>query len=164
MGIVAVSRKLCSNSCSGGGFIDRRATIPLTRGLLGAHHDFGDYTIIARCRSVCLLRALHGNGARSRGWSDRNQFLRAEYACLCCRGFHSGTSERCSKLESECIPVRRRDACRCAACTAGRISLAHRASSICRSVYRPCSGIDTVSGMARTGGSSFKQDVKAGVV
>jgi hypothetical protein len=31
-------------------------------------------------------------------------------------------------------------------------------------VYRPCGGTDIVGGMARTGGSSFKQDVKVGVV
>jgi hypothetical protein len=46
-------------------------TIPLARGLLGADHDFGDYTIIARCRSLRLLRAVHGNGAWRSSWSER---------------------------------------------------------------------------------------------
>ena len=159
MGIMAVSRELCSNGYSGSGFIDRRATIPLARGLLGADHDFGDYTIIARCRSLRLLRAVHGNGAWRSSWSDRNRFLRTEYAYLRCQCFCPGTPERRSKLESECISIRKRDACRCAACTAGGTSMAHRASSVRRSVYRPCGGTDIVSGMARTGGSSLKPDV-----
>jgi hypothetical protein len=30
-------------------------------------------------------------------------------------------------------------------------------------VYRPCGGTDIISGMARTGGSALKQDVKVGV-
>ena len=160
MGIMAVSRELCSNGYSCSGFVDRRATIPLARGLLGADHDFGDYTIIARCRSLRLLRAVHGNGAWRSSWSDRNRFLWTEYAYLRCQCFCPGTPERRSKLESECIPIRRRDACRCAACTAGGTSMAHRVSSIRRSVYRPCGGTDIVSGMARTGGSALKQDVK----
>ena len=157
---MAVSRELCSNGCSGSGFIDRRATIPLARGSLGAYHDFGDYTIITRCRSLCLLRAVHGNSAWRSGWSDCGQFLRTECAYLRCQRFYPGTSERRCKLESECIPIRGRDACSCAACTAGGISVAHRTSSIRRGVYRPRGGTDIVSGMARTGGSSFKQDVK----
>jgi hypothetical protein len=159
MGIMAGSPELCSNGCSCSGFIDRRATIPLARGLLGAYHDFGDYTIITRCRSLRLLRAVHGNGAWRSGWSDCDQFLRTEYTYLRCQRFHSGAPECRSKLESECIPIRRRDACRCAACTAGGTSMAHRASSVRRSVYRPCGGTDIVSGTARTGGSSLKQDV-----
>ena len=166
MGIMAVSRELCSNGCSCSGFIDRRATIPLARGLLGAYHNFGDYTIITRCRSLCLLRAVHGNGAWCGGWSDCGQFLRTEYAYLRCRRFYPGTPERRRKLESECIPIRRGDARHCAACTAGGISMAHRASSIRRSVYRPCGGTDIVSGMARTARNSLKRDVdvKVGVL
>jgi hypothetical protein len=137
MGIMADSPELCSNGSSCSGFIDHRSTIPLARGLLGANHDFGDYTIITRCRSLRIVRAVHGNGAWRSSWSGCGQFLRTEYAYLRCRRFYPGTPERRSKLESECIPIRRCDACRCAACTAGGISVAHRASSIRRSVYRP---------------------------
>jgi hypothetical protein len=164
MGIMAVSRELCSNGYSCSGFVDRRATIPLARGVLGADHDFGDYTIITRCRSFRLLRAVHGNGTWRSSWSDCRQFLRTECPYLRCRRFYPGTPERRCKLESECIPIRRRDACRCPACTAGGTSMAHRVSSICRSVYRPCGGIDIVSGMARRGRSSLKQDVKVSVL
>jgi hypothetical protein len=42
--------------------------------------------------------------------------------------------------------------------------MAHRVSSIRRSVYRPCGGTHIVSGMARTGGSAVKQDVNVGVL
>jgi hypothetical protein len=42
--------------------------------------------------------------------------------------------------------------------------MAHRVSSIRRSLHRPCGGTDTSSGMARTRGSSLKQDVSLGVL
>jgi len=43
MGIMAVSRELCSNGCSCSGFVARRATIPLARGVLGADHGRKSY-------------------------------------------------------------------------------------------------------------------------
>src|SRR4029077_9928043 len=154
--IMAVSCELCSNGCSCSSFVYRRATIPLARGLLGYEHEFGDYTIITRCRSFRLLRAVHGNGAWRSSWSDCRQFLRTEYPYLRCRRFYPGTPERRCKLESECIPIRRRDTCRRAACTAGGTSMAHRVSSIRRSVYSSYGRTDIVSGMPRTGGSALK--------
>ncbi len=151
MGGVAGSSAFRADGCGCGSVFARRAFVPATGSVLGAHYIRGDHAVVAGCGAHGFLATLCRDAPGSGRGCDWGELLWAARPCIRYLRIPPGAGLRRGARGPKCIPVWRHHAGDRAVNTADGPCMADRISSICRSVYWNCGGTDLRVGVAGEG-------------